>query len=75
MGSILIGLGSIGGIAVWLLTCLAFFGNGDTFLGLIALLVPPADLILPFLISPQLGFLGIGSVVVFWMGMALKKNA
>jgi hypothetical protein len=75
MGSLLIGIGSIAGIGVWLLTCLTFFSNGDTFLGLIALLVPPADLVLPFLISPQLGLLGLGSVVLSWLGFLMKKNS
>ena len=75
MGSLLIGIGSVAGVGVWLITCITFFSNGDTFLGLIALVVPPADIVLPFLISPQLGLLGLGSVVLFWLGFSMKKNA
>ncbi len=76
MGKILMGLGVVGGVVVWLLTCIAFFSNGDTVLGLIALLVPPADIVLPFLISPQLGLIGLGSIALFWIGgaMGMKKD-
>ena len=74
MGSILIGVGFIGSLYVWVGTCFYFFNNGDTVLGLIALLIPPADLVLPFLISPQFGLLGLVSVAFWIIGFAIKKD-
>jgi hypothetical protein len=74
MGSILLGVGFIGSLYVWVGTCFYFFNNGDTVLGLIALMVPPADLVLPFFISPQFGFLGLVSVALCLIGLAIKKD-
>lgn len=59
---------------VWMVTAYLFFASGETVLALIALLVPPADLVLPFLISPVLGAVGIGGTVVAFIGAAVKGD-
>lgn len=74
MGSLLLGIGWLGGGAVWLFTAFYFFSQGDTGLGLVALLFPPADLILPFLISPLLGVIGLGCAVLIFAGSVMKAR-
>lgn len=59
---------------VWMVTTYLFFATGETVLALIALLIPPADLVLPFLISPALGAAGIGGTVVAFIGAAVKGD-
>lgn len=73
-GNIFVGVGFLGSAAVWLLTTLHFFSTGQTLLGLIALVIPPADLVLPFLVSPIWGFAGLGAVAVLFTGFALKTD-
>lgn len=72
---ILLGAGMLGMLAIWIITSVTFFSSGQTVLGLIALVVPPADLVLPFVISPLLGLLGIGSTLVAFAGSALRRDA
>lgn len=74
MGSLLQAAGFLLGAFVWLLTCITFFAKGDTALGLLALLVPPADIVLPFLISPTLGLLGLGSIALVLIGLVIRKD-
>ncbi len=61
-GSGLMGLGYLIGGINYLVTALVFFANGDTVLGLIQLVVPPAELILPWLASPALGIVSLVSL-------------
>lgn len=67
-------IGALAGGVVWVYSSFWFFATGQTVLGLIALLVPPADLVLPFLISPAWGIAAIGSLVVMFAGAALKGD-
>lgn len=64
-------IGYVTGGVIWLWTAFWFFADGQTFLGLIALVIPPADLVLPFLISPTLGLLALGSVALMFIGTAI----
>lgn len=74
LGGLLLGIGMLGMFAVWVFTTVVFFGSGQTLLGLISLVVPPADIVLPFLISPLLGFFGIGSMMVAFAGAAMRRD-
>lgn len=71
---ILLAIGVLGMLAIWLFTTYVFFATGQTFLAMVSLLIPPADLVLPFLISPQLGFAGLGSLLVAFAGSALRPD-
>lgn len=74
VGSLLLVIGVLGMLAVWVFTTYAFFATGQVFLAMVSLLIPPADVVLPFLISPQLGFIGIGSLAVDFIGSALRPD-
>lgn len=73
-GKILFGAGLVIMFVVWVATTVAFFSRGDTVLGLIALVVPPADLVLPFLISPLWGIGAIGGLVIAFAGSAMQRD-
>lgn len=72
IGALMIAVGFIAMVGIWLFTSYYFFATGQTLLALLALLVPPADLVLPFLISWQLGAIGIGGTVLAFAGFAVK---
>ena len=74
IAALLLGLGMIGMFAIWITTTVLLFGSGQMLLGLISLVVPPADLVLPFLISPTLGFAGIGAMLIAFGGAALRND-
>lgn len=74
LGGFMVAVGMIGMAVIWLYTTFIFFADGNTGLGLIALLIPPADLVLPFLISAQLGVIGIGVTIVAMAGFAIQKD-
>jgi hypothetical protein len=74
MGAFIFGIGFIGGGIIWLYTTYVFFATGQTGLALISLIVPPAGLVLPFLISLQLGIAGLVSIAVMIGGAALSKD-
>jgi hypothetical protein len=63
---------AIGGVN-YLLTAGYFFSNGQTGLGLIQLLVPPAELVLPWVASPTLGTISLVSLVMMVIGFASSK--
>ena len=74
IGGFLIAIGMIGMFGIWIFTSAVFFSSGQTTLGLISVLVPPADIVLPFVISPMLGFTGIGAMVLAFAGFALRSD-
>ncbi len=74
MGAFIFGIGFIGGGIIWLYTTYVFFATGQTALALISLIVPPAGLVLPFLISLQLGIAGLVSIAVMIGGAVLSKD-
>lgn len=63
---------TIGGFN-YLFTAGYFFSNGKSGLGLIQLLVPPAELVLPWLAHPVLGFVSLVSVGLLLAG-SLRTN-
>lgn len=74
LGGTMIAIGFVAMFGIWIFTTYLFFASGQTFLAMVSLLVPPADLVLPFLISPQLGFIGLGSTVLAFAGFAIKGD-
>ena len=67
-------LGLFLGGANYLLTAGYFFSNGQTGLGLIQLLIPPAELILPWVASPVLGIISLTSIVMISIGGYLSEK-
>lgn len=63
---------AIGGVN-YLLTAGYFFSNEQTGLGLIQLLVPPAELVLPWVASPTLGIISLVSLVMMVIGFASSE--
>ena len=63
----LIGLGYFIGGLNYLLTAGYFFSHEQTGLGLIQLLVPPAELVLPWVASPTLGIISGVSIAINWV--------
>jgi len=63
---------AIGGVN-YLLTAGYFFSSGQTGLGLIQLLVPPAELVLPWVASPTLGIISLVSLVMMVIGFASSE--
>ena len=63
----------LGGVN-YLLTAGYFFSNGQTGLGLIQLLIPPAELILPWVASPVLGIISLTSIVMISVGGYLSEK-
>lgn len=74
IGALLFGLGIIVMLGIWLYTTYVFFATGQTLLAIISLVIPPADIVLPFLISPALGLLGLAGMAVAFVGAALKSD-
>ena len=56
----IIRLGFLAGGVIWIATAVHFFGEGKNFLGLVSLLIPPSEIVLPWLVSREFG---IASVV------------
>ena len=69
----LIGLGYFIGGLNYLLTAGYFFSHEQTGLGLIQLLVPPAELVLPWVASPTLGIISGVSIAMILIGSVLSK--
>jgi hypothetical protein len=74
MGGVLMGVGIIGLSGIWLYTTYVFFATGQTVLALISLLIPPSGVVLPFLISPTLGFIGLGLGALGLLGAAISRD-
>lgn len=58
----------------YLLTAVAFFSHGDTLLGLIQLVVIPAELVLPWVVSPTLGLVSLVSLGLIVAGSGLTES-
>ena len=52
-------------------TAYVFFSSDRPLLGLIALFVPPADIVLGFVAHPILGVMAVGGMLVGYSGLAL----
>lgn len=67
-------LGVILGALVYLVTAGVFFARGDDGLGLIQLLIPPAELVLPWLASTRLGALSLVSTGLLLLGAWMQSR-
>jgi hypothetical protein len=74
MGGVIANIGFGLGAINYLLTAGYFFSNDQTGLGLIQLLVPPAELILPWIASPTLGVISLISLLMILVGSAIRRN-
>jgi hypothetical protein len=74
IGGLMVAVGMIVMFGIWIYTTVVFFSVGDTGLGVISLVIPPAAIVLPFLISPMLGIIGIVATVVAFAGFALRND-
>lgn len=74
MGAFILGVGLIGGGLVWLFSTYVFFATDQVALALISLFVPPAGLVLPFLISVPLGIAGVTSIAIMFTGAAVMRE-
>jgi hypothetical protein len=61
IGGLLMGIGFVVGGITWIATTAIFFSDGNNFLGLVSLLIPPSEVVLPWVISPTLGFASLTS--------------
>jgi hypothetical protein len=73
LGYVLIGLSIITGLIAYFIPAGIFFSRGDALLGFIQLFFPPAAVVLPWIISPQLGLIALASVVLFPVGAFLAS--
>lgn len=71
MGKLLIAVGMGLSVVTWLATAAAFFADDRAGLAVILLLIPPAELILPWVASTTLGLMSLGGLVSFIIGAAL----
>jgi hypothetical protein len=71
IGGLLLAVGVVGGIGAWALTTIGLFADGHGGLALVAMFVPPADLLLAWVVAPLLGVAGLGACVVFLVGAVL----
>jgi hypothetical protein len=74
MGKQLMTLGFILGGINYLLTAGYFFSNDETMLGVIQLLVPPAEIVLPWVASPVLGLISAVSIAMCLIGAAATRK-
>lgn len=73
IGYVIMGVAALGGFAVWAVTTYVLATTGQTGLAFLAFFVPPADLLLSFIVSPVVGFAGIASTVLFMLGGAVAS--
>jgi|LakMenE01Jun11ns_1017448.scaffolds.fasta_scaffold9589115_2 hypothetical protein len=71
LGYLLIGLSIATGLIAYLVPAGIFFSRGDALLGFIQLFFPPAAIVLPWMVSPQLGLIALASMVLFPLGVFL----
>lgn len=72
LGSLFITLSFLAGLVAYLVPAVIFLSRGDLLLGFIQLFFPPAAIVLPWIISPQLGLIALMSIVLFPLGAFLK---
>ena len=75
MGKTMMTLGFLIGGVNYLVTAFYFFSNDQALLGAILLLVPPSELVLPWVASTTLGIASAVSLVLMISGAALSKES
>jgi len=73
LGYIFVGISIIAGLIAYFIPAGIFFSRGDALLGFIQLFFPPAAIVLPWIISPQLGLIALASIVLFPVGAFLAS--
>jgi hypothetical protein len=73
VGYLLIGGSVLAGLVAYFVPAGIFFSRGDALLGFIQLFFPPAAIVLPWIISPQLGLIALASIVLFPLGILLSS--
>lgn len=68
VGIVMVTVGSLGSLGAWIAATAHFFRSGNNFLGFVSLFVPPAELVLAWVASNQLGLISIGSIVCVMIG-------
>ena len=66
--------GVVIGALNYLFTAFVFFSRGNTTLGLIQLVVIPAELVLPWAAHPMLGVIGLTSLGLMILGSSLTDD-
>ena len=72
-GNLISGVGLLAAAGGYLGTLYVFFSSDRTLLALIALFVPPADVVLGFVAHPILGAIGVGGMVLAYGGFILSS--
>ena len=73
IGYFLVGISIVTGLIAYFVPAGIYISRGDALLGLFQLFFPPAAIVLPWLISPQLGLIALASVVLFPLGVILMS--
>ncbi|MEY3806797.1 MAG: hypothetical protein RIR69_1609 [Actinomycetota bacterium] len=73
LGYSCVGASVIAGLVAYFVPAVIFFSRGDALLGFIQLFFPPAAIVLPWIISPQLGLIALASLVLFPLGAFLAS--
>ena len=68
VGWVLVTVGSLASLGVWIATTAHFFRNDNGFLGLVSLFVPPAELVLAWVVSSQFGLMSVVSILCLMFG-------
>jgi hypothetical protein len=74
MGAVLMGIGFLIGAINLFVTAGYFFSNDQAFLGVIIFLVPPTELVLPWVASNTLGIVSLVSLAFFVVGSLVSKE-
>lgn len=69
------GIGFVIGGITWIVTTAIFFSDGNNFLGLVSLLIPPSEVVLPWVISPTLGFASLTSMGCLIIGAVFSEKS
>lgn len=67
------GISILCGLIAYFVPAGIFFNEGDALLGFIQLFFPPAAIVLPWTISPQLGLVALTSIILFPLGAFLAS--
>jgi hypothetical protein len=74
MGAVLMGIGFLIGAINLFVTAGHFFSNDQAFLGVVIFLVPPTELVLPWIASKTLGIVSLVSLAFFVVGSLVSKE-
>jgi hypothetical protein len=73
IGYLLVGISIVTGLIAYFVPAGIFISRGDALLGFFQLFFPPAAIVLPWIISPQLGLIALASIILFPLGAYLAS--